>query len=236
MLPIFYQPATLTENTRLVLEAETSRHIIQVLRKQPGDQLMLTNGAGARAVAVLDKADKKRCEVTLLTIERLPRRQPDLHMAVSFTRNAGRNEWLLEKVTEMGVRTIIPVISARTERDKIRYDRWHNILVSAMIQSQQFYLPELHEALSFKAMLDKFKAVDQKLVAHCMDQPVRRSIASALEPGRDTLLLIGPEGDFTPEEVALCAAQAYAGLSLGQTRLRTETAAMVACAYFNQVN
>jgi len=236
VLPIFYQRTAFSENGSLELDEDTSRHMIQVLRMQPGDRVILTNGLGARAEVVLEKADKKHCRAGVLTVEEVSRRRPHLDMAVCFTRNAGRNEWLLEKITEMGVRGIIPVVAARTERERMRYDRWNNILAAAMIQSQQFYLPELYEALSLPQLLDKFDDTDQKLIAHCMDEPERLPVARALQAGLDTILLIGPEGDFTPGEAALCAGRGYRSISLGTTRLRTETAAMAGCAYFNLVN
>jgi 16S rRNA (uracil1498-N3)-methyltransferase len=155
---------------------------------------------------------------------------------VAFTKNASRNEWLLEKATEMGVQSVIPIIATRTEREKIRYDRWKNILVSAILQSQQFHLPHLLEATSLKDILSKYSNAPQKLVAHCMEDKLRNPLSIALQPHKETLILIGPEGDFTAEEVALCEAQQCKSISLGDTRLRTETAAMAACAYFNMIN
>ncbi len=236
MLPQFYQPVTLTASDRLQLDEDTSRHIVQVLRMQPGDLLTISDGNGRSATAGILSADKKRCMVQLQDVTLHTRRKPYLHMAVAFTKHAGRNEWLLEKMTEMGVHTIIPVMAARTERDKIRYDRWKNILAAAMIQSQQHYLPALTEAVSLSQLLDQYKDAGQKLMAHCMSSPPRIPLSAALKPYEETLVLIGPEGDFTPEEIALCDEAGFVGISLGSTRLRTETAAMAACVYFNLIN
>ncbi len=235
-MPQFYQPVILVASEQLQLDEDVSRHIVQVLRMQPGDLLTITDGKGQSATAGILNADKRRCLVQLQEVTTHTRKTPFLHMAVAFTRHAGRNEWLLEKITEMSVHTIIPVSTSRTVRDKIRYDRWKNMLAAAMIQSQQHYLPDLPEVVSLPQLLARYAHVDQKLVAHCMPSFPRAPLPEILKPHKETLVLIGPEGDFTPEEIALCDSAGFAGISLGQTRLRTETAAMAACAYFNLVN
>jgi 16S rRNA (uracil1498-N3)-methyltransferase len=143
---------------------------------------------------------------------------------------------LLEKATELGVSSIVPIIASRTERERIRYDRWKNILIAALIQSQQYHLPELTEALSIKEVLQRFNDIEQKLVGHCISSESRSPIADVLERNKDTIVLIGPEGDFTLEEVQTCYANGYTGISLVDQRLRTETAAMAVCAYFSLVN
>ncbi len=235
-MPQFYQPVPLVASEQLQLDEDASRHIVQVLRMQPGDLLTITDGKGQSASAGILNADKRSCLVQLREVTMHMRKPPFLHMAVAFTKHAGRNEWLLEKITEMGVHTIIPVMTTRTVRDRIRYDRWKNILVAAMIQSQQHYLPDLSEAVSLPQLLEQYGYVDQKLVAHCMPSFIRDPLSAALKSHRETLVLIGPEGDFTPEEIAFCDGMGFAGISLGDTRLRTETAAMAACVYFNLVN
>lgn len=236
MLPIFYQHTTLTAGDTLLLDEDNSRHVVQVLRMQPGAALTVADGQGHSAEAAIVTADKRRCLVAVRQVTAHPRRQPALHMGIAFTKHTGRNEWLLEKITELGVAAIIPVITARTERERIRYDRWRSILAAAMIQSQQFHLPALQEAIPLPQLLVRYQQVAGKLIAHCMEQPERIPLAKALSPREETLVLIGPEGDFTQEEVALCTGQGYTGITLGRTRLRTETAAMTACAYFNMIN
>jgi 16S rRNA (uracil1498-N3)-methyltransferase len=236
LLPVFYQLTPLKGGEELQLDESNSRHVVQVLRMQPGERLLLTDGEGRSAEAVIVKADKKRCLVRMSAPVAHVLQEPALHLGVAFTKHAGRNEWLLEKATELGVRTIIPLITARTERERIRYERWRGILSAAMIQSQQFHLPQLREALPLAQLLEAFRPVNTKLIAHCMEAPEREPLAKALPAGQETLLLIGPEGDFTPEEVALCTDEGARGISLGNTRLRTETAAMAVCAFFNMIN
>jgi 16S rRNA (uracil1498-N3)-methyltransferase len=235
-LSLFFHDGALQQGTEIPLAEDTARHVVQVLRMQPGHKLELTDGKGHLATASVARAEKKKCSVLVEAVNYFEPAQPQLHMAIAFTKNASRNEWLLEKATEMGIRTIIPLVAARTEREKIRYDRWNNILVSAMMQSQQYHLPELKEAMPFKHITEQYRNVEQKVLAHCIDSRERKRIADVILPHKETLILIGPEGDFTDEEVALCEAAGFAAMSMGTNRLRTETAAMAACAYFNMIN
>ena len=153
-----------------------------------------------------------------------------------FTKNASRNEWLLEKVTEMGITSITPLLTTRTEKERIRHDRWQNIIVSALLQSQQTHLPVLNEATTFAAAIERYKEVPQKLVAHCIDSKPRIAVKQALQPHKETIIFIGPEGDFTEDEVDLCEQHGFAAISISNNRLRTETAAMAVCALFNLLN
>ncbi len=236
MLSTFYHPEPLTATGLLSLAEASSRHIVQVLRMQPGDELQLTDGLGRSAHAIIRRADKRQCQVEILDLTHHSPSAPKLHLAVAFTRHSGRNEWLLEKITELGVHTIIPLASTRTIREKIRYDRWQNILIAAMIQSQQCYLPELTELMTIEDLVKRFDPVEQKLVAHCLPDLPRAPISISLKPNRDTLIMIGPEGDFTEAEVELCMANEFETLVLGDNRLRTETAAVAVCAFFNLIN
>lgn len=235
-LPHFYHKGVLVAGEEIGLEEETAKHIIQVLRMQTGDRVQLTNGAGFAAIATIAKAEKKRGSVVIEQVTFFEERKPGLYIGVAFTKNASRNEWLLEKVTELGAKGIIPLMTARTERDKIRYDRWHNILVAAMIQSQQYYLPVLETAMSLEKVLEKYGSLPQKLIGHCEKDIARQSVSKMLKSGLDTLALVGPEGDFTVDEINLCMGHQFIGVSMGTQRLRTETAAMSVSAYFNLVN
>jgi 16S rRNA (uracil1498-N3)-methyltransferase len=235
-LPLFFHQQGFTEKEEVWPAEETARHVLQVLRMQSGEQLQLTDGKGNRATATIAQVQKKKFSVIVDRIDVFEKSRTQLHLAVAFTKNTARNEWLLEKITEMGVSSIIPLITQRTERDKIRYDRWHNILVSAIQQSQQFHLPELKEAAPFRQVLAESAGMEQRLLAHCIDEKQRVPISEALQPHKETIIFIGPEGDFTPDEVDLCEAHGFKGLSLSNNRLRTETASMAACAYFNLVN
>ncbi|OJW81930.1 MAG: hypothetical protein BGO69_15545 [Bacteroidetes bacterium 46-16] len=219
-----------------MLDEDTARHVVQVLRMTAGAQLQLTDGKGHLATASIVSAGKKKCMVRLEVVDTYEAPATALHLCVAFTKNTSRNEWLLEKATELGVCSITPLLAARSERERIRYERWHNILVAALIQSQQYYLPVLHEAMAPAEAIMMHKGIAQKLVAHCIAGRERKPLGEMLKPAKDTVILIGPEGDFTEEEVNLCISAQYAAVSMGMQRLRTETAAMAACAYFNLIN
>ncbi|RYD58784.1 MAG: 16S rRNA (uracil(1498)-N(3))-methyltransferase [Sphingobacteriales bacterium] len=234
-LPLFYYDADLEAGKEIWLSEDTAKHIVQVLRMQVNDRIRLTNGRGYTAIVSIATAEKKKCKVIIEDVSFIPLKAHVFHLGIAFTKNASRNEWLLEKATELGVRTIIPLITKRTEREKTRFDRWNNILVSAMLQSQQSHLPVLAEATTLEKVLEQYNE-PQKLVAHCIDEKERTPVTKMLNRDKGTILLIGPEGDFTEEEVTLCEAKGYMGISLGEQRLRTETAAMAACAYFNLIN
>ncbi|RFM26712.1 RsmE family RNA methyltransferase [Deminuibacter soli] len=227
-LAYFYEPDITPTSTLHVLSEESSKHAIQVLRMRAGTALQLTDGKGHLYTAGIQEVSKKSCTVKITGLQQQPRAvNRKVRMAVSLLKNAGRYEWFLEKATEMGVQQIIPLLSERTERQHFRFDRMQSILVSAMLQSQQAWLPEMPEPLSFEKVL-AIQAT-QKLVAHCeMDghkQPLNK-----ITLHDDVLLLIGPEGDFSTNEITQALQQSFAPVSLGNTRLRTETAAVVAAA------
>ncbi len=234
-LPQFYFDGELKHGDTLWLDEATVRHVVQVLRMKAGEHLQLTNGAGYTAITTIAVSEKKKCSVK---IEKVTYYEPDkvaLHIAVAFTKNTARNEWLLEKATELGAASIIPLQTARTEKDKFRYDRFRHILISAMLQSQQYYLPAMPEASTLKEVIAQYHR-PQRLIAHCIEEMERKPLSIMLKPGMGTILLIGPEGDFTPEEVNLCMEAGYSAVSLGIKRLRTETAAISVCAFFNTIN
>ncbi len=232
----FFFEGNLKQGATVALDEQTAKHIVQVLRKQNGDKVMLCDGKGHIATATITDAAKKRCSVVIDVLDFHKDNKNSFHLAVAFTKNAGRNEWLLEKATELGVRSIIPLSTTRTERESNRYDRWRGILISAMLQSQGNYLPNLTKPLSLKELAEQFNTVSQKLIAHCMEGKEKQPFPVAMKADNETILLIGPEGDFTEEEVNFCEANGFKAVSLGTRRLRTETAAMAACAYFNMIN
>lgn len=234
-LPRFFYNGPLNENSIVILNADTAKHIWQVLRMQSDDRIALTDGKGTVAEGRIHIAEKHKCSVSIEKVTHHQRSGRVLHLCVAFTKNNSRNEWLLEKATELGVGAIIPMTSHRSERAHVRNDRWQKILESAILQSQQYYLPELAEITSFPDVLKKYSAMPQKLVAHCIADDRKRSLSEMLKPDGDIILLIGPEGDFTPEEVNLCLEHGFSPVSLGAQRLRTETAAIAAAAYFNVI-
>lgn len=234
-LPIFYQEGDFSAGTLLELSEDAARHVVQVLRMNGGDLLELANGKGISASCTITDTGKKRCTVRIEQLTEVAQPTPALHLAISFTKNAARNEWLLEKAAELGVQRISPLITARTERERFRYDRFKGILVSAMMQSQQYWLPVLDEPMPFIEFVEA-SAGAHRMIAHCMDELSRVPVEAALAKQQDMLLLVGPEGDFTEEEVGLVMRNGGTGISLGNTRLRTETAAIAACALFHLRN
>lgn len=227
-LPLFY----VSEIEPVVtLDEPTSKHIIGVLRMKPGDELMLTNGKGSKATGTITDGNRKRCTVQVLHSEKEETQPPQIAVAVSVIKNASRFEWLLEKATEIGVNKIIPLVCERTERQTFRFDRMHGILVSAMLQSQQSWLPVLHGPTPFEKLISE--ATQQaRFIAHCLpEEKSQLSEANSRFTVDDSrLILIGPEGDFTEKEIVLALQNNFTPVALGHTRLRTETAGMVAAA------
>lgn len=214
-------------NDRIVLDEDTSRHMIGVLRMQKGEELFLTNGRGIKAIAIIEDDHRKRSVVSILGKEEEPELMPRVCIGISLVKNASRFEWFLEKATEMGVSEIIPLICERTEKEKFRMDRMHQILVSAMLQSQQCRMPVLQEPLPVASVIQTHKA-RQKFIAHCLpDQKIQLN-SKLISNSGDQLMLIGPEGDFTPAEIELALKNEFKPVSLGPNRLRTETAGLVA--------
>ncbi|MCW3121432.1 MAG: Ribosomal small subunit methyltransferase [Flavipsychrobacter sp.] len=235
-IPRFFYNGPLTENSSVSLDADTAKHIWQVLRMQPDDKVILTDGKGTVAEGTIHTAERHKCDVSIEKVAVTARKGNVLHLCVAFTKNNSRNEWLLEKATELGVGSIIPITTTRSEKAHVRHDRWQKILQSAILQSQQSYLPELAEISPLKSILKKYNDIPQKLIAHCIPEGEKHSLAKTLKPTGEVILLIGPEGDFTQEEVNLCMENGFVPVSLGAQRLRTETAAIAAAAYFNVVH
>ncbi len=227
-LPFFYIETYDASAKTIVLDEDTSRHVVSVLRMQEGEKLNLTDGKGNLISCEISNAHKKHCEVSVLTsvINHPPAKH--ISIAISLLKNTNRFEWFLEKATEIGVNEIIPLICERTEKQKFRYDRMKGICISAMLQSQQTWLPVLHEPVQFSKMqMDKY-ADYQKLIAHC-DEGNKQSISDLhIGTSAQCLICIGPEGDFTSSEINLALQNNFTSVSLGETRLRTETAGVVA--------
>jgi 16S rRNA (uracil1498-N3)-methyltransferase len=236
MLPYFYHPVLENNQKLTTLDEPTSKHVIQVLRMVEGEQLLLTNGKGLKAVGKIVTAERKRCGIQVVSYEKVEERPFRFSLAISFTKNNSRNEWLLEKATEMGIDQIIPVITSRTEKEKFNLQRLQGILVSAMLQSQQSRVPELLEPIALNKVFPMFHADTQKLIAHCINEETRVSLLQALQPQKNTVALIGPEGDFTKAEIDLCLEKGFKPVSLGPNRLRTETAGLYICTVFNALN
>jgi 16S rRNA (uracil1498-N3)-methyltransferase len=235
-LPFFYIPSHTPDQQEIVLNEDNSRHVIQVLRMRPGEALRLTDGKGALLDGVILDDHKKKCRVSIKAGTTEPPRTNQVTIAISPVKNTARFEWFLEKATEIGVSTIIPLLCERTERQSIRTDRLRNILVSAMLQSQQAWLPTLTEPTPLPQLLSQ-APTGPAYIAHLLEAPRDTSSLAGLvgansghlHPGpSSSLILIGPEGDFSPKEVETALAAKLIPVSLGHNRLRTETAGIVA--------
>lgn len=224
-VPYFYEPSLIAQTSTHILSEETSKHCIQVLRMKEGDRIDLTNGLGNVFEATITLAHKKNSTVQIQSQKFIERSQQKITLGISLLKNATRLEWLFEKATEMGIHTIIPLICERTIHERFKMDRMQNILQSAMIQSQQTWLPILTMPVDYANFFKDHHAA-QKLIAHC--EPADKKNIKSLEPNNDLILLIGPEGDFSPGEISMAAEHHYEAIHLGPTRLRTETAGIFA--------
>ncbi|MEK8180690.1 16S rRNA (uracil(1498)-N(3))-methyltransferase [Flavobacterium buctense] len=226
-MQLFYNPSINETATSFVFDKEESKHIIKVLRKKEGDVLYVTNGLGFLFTTEITIASDTKCTVKINALEQQEKPKFHLHLAVAPTKMNERYEWFLEKATEIGLQEITPVICEHSERKVIKTDRFQKILESAMKQSLHYYLPKLNEPISFKDFLKK-ENKGQKFIAHC-EETDKKSLKNELKTNEDVTILIGPEGDFSVKEIQLALEHNYIPVSLGQTRLRTETAAIVAC-------
>ena len=226
--PFFYIDSWAPGQQEITLDEDNSRHVIQVLRMRPGEALRLTDGKGALLDAVILDDHKKKCRVSIQSTTIEPPRANQVTIALSPVKNTARFEWFLEKATEIGVSTIIPLLCERTERQSIRTDRLRNILVSAMLQSQQSWLPTLAEPTPLSVLLTQ-TPTGQAYIAHLLEAPrATTSLAAVATAAANSLILIGPEGDFSTNEVDRALTANFTPVSLGKNRLRTETAGIVA--------
>lgn len=231
-LPFFYVEDIMPSTLSIVLNEETSKHIVQVLRMQNGDQLQLTDGNGNLLVVEITDNNRKKCVVEIVRTT-TDNRQPttDTTIAISLVKNSNRFEWFLEKATEIGVTAIIPLICSRTEKQHFRQERMQGILISAMLQSQQTWLPVLHEPVKFENFIKTKFDNTKKMIAHCEEENDKQQLTSQLlNLSTSKLICIGPEGDFTKEEIEFALQNNFIPVALGNTRLRTETAGVVAAA------
>lgn len=226
-MQLFYNP-TINETTEsFTFDREESKHIIKVLRKKDGNILFVTNGLGYLFKTEITLASDSKCTVQMVSFEKSTPSNFKLHLAVAPTKMNDRYEWFLEKATEIGIQEITPIICDRSERKVINTDRFEKIILSAMKQSNELYLPKLNPAISFKEFI-KQQNEGLQLIAHC-EETDKKTLKSVIQPNTNVTVLIGPEGDFSEKEIALALEQKYIPVSLGNTRLRTETAAVVAC-------
>jgi 16S rRNA (uracil1498-N3)-methyltransferase len=226
-MQLFYNPNIDETTESFSFDKEESKHIIKVLRKKDTDILFVTNGHGFLFKTEITLASDNKCTVQILSVEKTEPSKFQLHLAVAPTKMNDRYEWFLEKATEIGIHEITPIICDRSERKVVNRERFEKILLTAMKQSNVLFLPKLNQAITFKEFV-KQKSEGLQLIAHC-EETDKKSLKSVLKPNENVTLLIGPEGDFSEKEIELALENNYVPVSLGNTRLRTETAAIVAC-------
>ncbi|HTA63246.1 MAG TPA: 16S rRNA (uracil(1498)-N(3))-methyltransferase [Bacteroidia bacterium] len=229
-MQIFFANIFSDEHT-LLLSAEESKHCVKVLRHKNGDVIHLIDGKGNFYEAEITDANPQKCIAQI--IRKKPPREPKpyrLHLAISPTKNADRIEWMLEKCTEFGVDEFSFIICKRTEKTGVKTERLKKIAESAIKQSMQAMLPVINEAQTFKDFIARHTNTSSKYIAHCIDEDKTELKDAVLKV--KPLILIGPEGDFTEEEIKLAIEHKFQPLSLGKNRLRTETAGLYAAAAY----
>ena len=219
--------ADLSDNI-ILLDEDESKHAVRVLRLVVGAEVMLVDGKGTRAFAKVLEDHPKRC--TLEISERKAEttgRDYRLHIAIAPTKNLDRLEWFIEKATEIGIDSIILISCDHSERFTVKVDRMEKVTVSAIKQSQQSWLPEVKGVISFKEFIATVPANAQRVIAHCAEGE-KTPLKHTIKPEGDVYILIGPEGDFSADEISLATEKGFLPITLGERRLRTETAALVA--------
>jgi len=248
-MQLFYNKEITSEGF-CTLDPEESRHAVRVLRLREGDTIHVTDGRGNLYTCRIVQVDNGKC--TVKSIAAAPQDSPlstfhfqdfplssfHFHLAVAPTKNPSRMEWLVEKAVEIGVGEITLLDCDHSERSFLKTDRLEKLAISAMKQSLHTLLPPIHPAVKLSDWLSTFHfpLSTQKFIAHCEADKPRTPLAAALQPGRDAMVLIGPEGDFSDEEIALALDCGFQPVSLGPSRLRTETAALYAVTAFNIIN
>lgn len=233
-MQLFYSPEINSESNEFTFDKEESKHIVKVLRKTEGAILHITNGKGFLFTSEIILASEKKCIVKITQIHKDTERCFKIHMVVAPTKMNDRYEWFLEKAAEIGVDEITPIICDHSERKIIKTERFDKILISAMKQSNQLFLPVLNEPIKLSDFLNK-EISGQKFIAHC-EETSKRELKEQVILNESYTLLIGPEGDFSSNEINKALEKGYLPAALGATRLRTETAAIVGCHTFVLLN
>lgn len=231
---LFYTPDI--QGNSYTLNEDESNHCNKVLRLKNGDLVHLIDGVGGIYTAKIIEAHKKAVRLEVTHVEReFGKRNHHLHIAIAPTKNIDRIEWFLEKATEIGIDEITPIICDRSERKIVKEDRLEKVITAAMKQSLTAYHPQLNPAISFSQFIKQ--TIDAtKLIAHCVENEEKQAINQQIVARHKYLILIGPEGDFSPKEIELALQNGYKPVTLGSTRLRTETAGLAACFEVNYIN
>ena len=234
-MQLFFTSLLSEKDKTFVFDKEESKHIIKVLRKKEGDIMFVTNGLGFLFKTKIKLASDSKCSVEIISFEKKAPKKFKLHLAIAPTKMNERFEWFLEKATEIGIDEITPILCDHSERKIINTDRFKKIIESAMKQSLHYFIPKLNEPLLYKDFI-KNRYKGQKFIAHC-EETQKKGLKNELLLNENYTILIGPEGDFSEKEIKLAIENEFLAVSLGNTRLRTETAAIVAChsvVFFNE--
>jgi 16S rRNA (uracil1498-N3)-methyltransferase len=237
-MQLFYNKDLTSTNSQFTFDKTESRHIVKVLRKKEGDTLHITNGKNELFKVQVILANDKKCLVEIVNTETKPKPwNYTLHIAIAPTKNNDRLEWFLEKATEIGIDEITPIICSNSERTVLKTERLDKIVQSAMKQSLKFVLPIINEPIKFSDFINQ--GFDSELfIAHC-EELNKKSLTKTIKPNTNILVMIGPEGDFSPAEIEKALANKFTPVTLGESRLRTETAGIVATqtvALINELN
>jgi len=232
-MQLFYVPNI--SGTEIVLDETESKHAVRVLRLQNGNYVEIIDGEGGFYKAKITDANPKKCRLIIVESQKeFGKKDFHLHIAIAPTKNIDRFEWFLEKATEIGIDEITPLLTSHSERKVVNHERLEKILVSAMKQSLKAYLPKLNNLSTFKELIINNKT-ENKYIAYC-DEIQKTHLKDLVLSEKNTLILIGPEGDFSADEVKLAIENGFSVVSLGNSRLRTETAGIVACHIVNLAN
>lgn len=235
-MQLFYNKDIDIISKEFTFNKEESRHIVRVLRKKEEDELLITNGKGKLFYATIKIANEKKCIVNITGVEEKDKTwNYFLHVAIAPTKRNDRFEWFLEKATEIGVDEITPLICDNSERKTVKTERMHKVIISAMKQSLKFHLPKLNNPISFSEIVEKPTKDAIKLIAHC-ENTTKEQLKHLIKSKKNILILIGPEGDFSTREINKALQHKFIPLSLGESRLRTETAGLVACNTISIIN
>ena len=230
---VFYEPGLKADTT--FLNKEESHHCVKVLRLKEGDKLYITNGKGLFCEARLVKTDPKACLVHITeSYTSYGKRSFSLHIAIAPTKSIDRFEWFLEKATECGADIITPVLCKYSERKVIKPGRLEKVMIAAMKQSGRAYLPVMKPFVKFSEFIDQHND-GECFIAHCA-KGKKHSIFELIKKGKDITIAIGPEGDFSEDEISQATIKGFKAISIGEHRLRTETAAIAACVQINAIN
>ncbi len=224
---LFFDEQIIPDSITYTLSEEESKHIVKVLRLQEGDKIGLINGKGSSFTCLIISAHPKRCRLKILNHSFTPPPEYDIHIAIAPTKQMERIEWFVEKATEIGVTEISLILCKNTERNKLKIERLTKKAISAIKQSKRLYLPRINPLISFESFVNKNP---NGLIAHCEENLERLHFKDYFQKTKCPIL-IGPEGDFTEKEIKIALKNGYKAITLGENRLRTETAALYACMY-----